>query len=111
MDVGPIARSETKISYGRADREFRCSRADRDRLDMMRAIWGRISGKNRENEKPARSLYEIAYGVSDRKFGPCLPSAARFSIARAAALVKWYFAQRKEPLRVQFKHARSSHHR
>ena len=111
MDVGPIARSERKISYGRADREFRCSRAVRDRLDMMRAIWGRISGKNRENEKPARSLNEIAYGCTDRKIGPCLPSAARFSIARAAALVKWYFAQRKEPLRVQFKHARSSHHR
>ena len=37
MDVGPIARSETKISYGRADREFRCSRADRDRLDMIEA--------------------------------------------------------------------------
>lgn len=77
MDVGPIARSETKISYGRADREFRCSRAVRDRLDMMRAIWGRISGKNRENEKPARSLNEIAYGCTDRKIGPCLPSAAR----------------------------------
>ena len=107
MDVGPIARSETKISYGRADREFRCSRADRDRLDM---IWGRISGKNRENEKPARSLSEIAYGMYGRKIGPCLPSAARFSIARAAALVKWYFAQRKEPLRVQFKHALPSHH-
>ena len=37
MVVGPIARSETKISYGRADREFRCSRADRDRLDMIEA--------------------------------------------------------------------------
>ena len=111
MDVGPIARSERKISYGRADREFRCSRADRDRLDMNEAIWGRISGENRENEKPARSLYEIAYGYSDRKIGPCLPSAARFSIARAAALVKYYFAQRKEPLRVQFKHALPSRHR
>ena len=37
MDVGPIARSLTKISYGRADREFRCSRAVRDRLDMIEA--------------------------------------------------------------------------
>ena len=96
MIVGPIARSERKISYGRADREFRCSRAVRDRLDMMRAIWGRIPGKNRENEKPARSLNEIAYGVSDRKFGPCLPSAARFSIARPAAFVKCYFAQKEK---------------
>ena len=111
MDVGPIARSERKISYGRADRESRCSRAVRDRLDMMRAIWGRISGKNRGSEKPARSLYEIAYGYCDRKFGPCLPSAARFSIAHPAALVKYYFAQRKEPLRVQFKHALPSRHR
>ena len=111
MNVGPIARSERKISYGRADREFRCSRADRDRLDMIEAIWVDISGKNRENEKPARSLNEIAYGYCDRKFGPCLPSAARFSIARAAALVKCYFAQRKEPLRVQFKHALPSRHR
>ena len=111
MDVGPIARSERKISYGRADREFRCSRADRDRLDMIEAIWVDISGKNRENEKPARSLNEIAYGYCDRKIGPCLPSAARFSIARAAALVKCYFAQRKEPLRVQFKHALPSRHR
>ena len=84
---GPIARSERKISYGRADREFRCSRADRDRLDMMRAIWGRISGKNRENKKPARSLNKIAYGYCDRKIEPCLPSAARFSIAHPAALV------------------------
>ena len=56
IELGPIARSETKISYGRADREFRCSRADRDRLDMMRAIWGRIPGKNRENKKTTRSL-------------------------------------------------------
>ena len=96
MVVGPIARSERKISYGRADREFRCSRADRDRLDMMRAIWGRISGKNRENEKPARSLNEIAYGCTDRKFGPRLPSAARFSIAHPAALVKCYFAQKEK---------------
>ena len=111
MDVGPIARSERKISYGRADREFRCSRADRDRLDMIEAIWGRISGKNRENKKPARSLCEIAYGMYGRKFGPCLSSAARFSIARPAALVKYYFAQRKEPLRVQFKHALPSRHR
>ena len=93
MDMGPIARSETKISYGRADREFRCSRAVRDRLDM---IWGRISGKNRENEKPARSLNEIAYGYCDRKFGPCLPSAARFSIAHPAAFVKCYFAQKEK---------------
>ena len=106
MDVGPIARSERKISYGRADREFRCSRAVRDRLDMNETIWGRISGKNRGNDRPARSLCEIAYGYCDRKFGPCLPSAARFSIAHPAALVKCYFAQRKEPLRVQFKHTR-----
>ena len=96
MDVGPVARSERKISYGRADREFRCSRAVRDRLDMNEAIWGRISGKNRENEKPARSLNEIAYGCTDRKFGPCLPSAARFSIAHPAAFVKCYFAQKEK---------------
>ena len=112
MDVGPIARSETKISYGRADREFRCSRADRDRLDMIEAIWVVITGKNRENEKIARSLQTFAYGVGDRKIGPCLPSAARFSIAHPAALVKGCFAQRKEPhLGVQFKHALPSHHR
>ena len=37
MDVEPIARSLAKISYGRADREFRCSRAVRDRLDMNEA--------------------------------------------------------------------------
>ena len=96
MIVGPIARSERKISYGRADREFRCSRADRDRLDMIEAIWVDISGENRENKKPASSLNKIAYGVSGRKIGPCLPSAARFSIARAAALVKCYFAQKEK---------------
>ena len=56
MYVGPIARSERKISYGRADRESRCSRADRDRLDMNESIWVVITGKNRENKKPARSL-------------------------------------------------------
>ena len=95
MDVGPIARSEIKISYGRADREFRCSRADRDRLDMMRAIWAVISGKNRENKKPASSLNEIAYGCCDRKFGPCLPTAARFSIAHPAAFVKYYLQKKK----------------
>ena len=70
MDVGPIARSERKILYGRADRESRCSRAVRDRLDMNEAIWGRISGKNRGGGKPARSLNEIAYGYTDRKIGP-----------------------------------------
>ena len=96
MDVGPIARSERKISYGRADREFRCSRAVRDRLDMNEAIWGRISGKNRGRGEPARSLCEIAYGYCDRKFGPCLPSAARFSIAHPAAFVKCYFAQKEK---------------
>ena len=96
MDVGPIARSERKISYGRADREFRCSRAVRDRLDMNEAIWGRISGKNRGGARPARSLNEIAYGVSGRKIGPRLPSAARFSIARPAAFVKCYFAQKEK---------------
>ena len=77
MDVGPIARSETKISYGRADRESRCSRADRDRLDMIEAIWVVITGKKRENEKPARSLNEIAYGVRDRKIGSGRPSLSR----------------------------------
>ena len=100
MDVGPIARSERKISYGRADREFRCSRAVRDRLDMMRAIWGRISGKNRENDKPARSLCEIAYGVSDRKIGPCLPSAARFPaliIPQSARFVNRQNKQKNPP--------------
>ena len=94
MDVGPIARSETKISYGRADREFRCSRADRDRLDIDESIWVVISGKNRGGARPARSLNEIAYGVSGRKIGPCLPSAARFSIAPPAALVKYYLQKK-----------------
>ena len=97
MDGGPIARSLAKISFGRADREFRCSRADRDRLDIDESIWVVITGKNRENKKTARSLEQIAYRYCDRKIGPCLPSAARFSIAHPAALVKCYFAQRKEP--------------
>ena len=70
IELGPIARSETKISYGRADREFRCSRAVRDRLDIDESIWVVISGKNRENEKTARSLEQIAYRCCDRKFGP-----------------------------------------
>ena len=56
MDVGPIARSETKISYGRADRESRCSRADRDRLDMMRAIWVDF----REKIAKIKSLLEVS---------------------------------------------------
>ena len=70
IELGPIARSETKISYGRADREFRCSRADRDRLDMNESIWVVITGKNRENEKTASSLEQIAYGCCDRKIEP-----------------------------------------
>ena len=77
MDVGPIARSERKISYGRADREFRCSRAVRDRLDIDESIWVIISGKNRENEKTARSLEQIAYGYCDRKIGSGRPSLSR----------------------------------
>ena len=69
MDVGPIARSETKISYGRADREFRCSRAVRDRLDMNEAIWGRISGKNRGAASLLEVFAKLHMGIAIGKSG------------------------------------------
>ena len=37
-----------------------------------------FSGKKCAYEKSARSIEKFAYGVCGRKFGPCLPSAARY---------------------------------
>ena len=47
MDCGPIARSQRKIAYGRADREFRCSRAVRDRQSLKKHMRVVNSGKMR----------------------------------------------------------------
>ena len=45
-----------------------------------RPRWGRsLYGKNWRIWKVARSLRKIAYGVCDRKIGPCPSSAARWS--------------------------------
>ena len=69
IELGPIARSETKISYGRADREFRCSRADRDRLDMIEAYGVEFREKIAKMKKSLEVYKLLHMGVPIGKSG------------------------------------------